>query len=64
MNITVVIYILMAVVSLLILTSACVLAFNLKWPRLGQTGDCTLGPCSVNWLAVIAFGAAIWICLA
>jgi hypothetical protein len=37
---------------------------NLKWLRLAQTGDCTLGPRSVNWLAAIALGVAVWICLA
>lgn len=64
MNMTVVIYALMAVLAMLILASGCVFALSLKWPQPAQTGDCTLGPRSVNWLAAIAISAAVWICLA
>jgi hypothetical protein len=64
MNITVVIYALMTVVLLLILGFAFMLALNLKPLRLAQSGDSSLGPRSVNWLAAIAIGAAVWICLA
>jgi hypothetical protein len=64
MNITVVIFALMAVVMLLILAYAGVLALHLKWLHPTQTGDSTLGPRSINWLAVIAIAVAVWICLA
>ena len=50
---TVVIYTLMAVLSMLILAFAWVFVFSQKWPQLAQTGDCTLGPRSVNWMAAI-----------
>ena len=64
MNITAVLFALMVVVMLLMLAGAGVLAWHLKWLQPTQTGDSTLGPRSVNWLAVIAITVAVWICLA
>jgi hypothetical protein len=61
-NVTVNILALMAVVSMLIV-AAVVPGLNLRWPGPVQTSDSSLGPRSVNWLAAIAFGLAVWICL-
>jgi hypothetical protein len=61
-NVTVIVFALMAVVLMLIVATV-VPGLNLKWPGPVQTSDSSLGPRSINWLAAIAFGVAVWICL-
>jgi hypothetical protein len=47
----------------MLIVAAVVPGLNLRWPGPVQTSDSSLGPRSVNWLAAIAFGLAVWICL-
>lgn len=63
MNISVIAFLLMAGVTILVVAATVAGELDLKWPRLAQTGDTSLSPQSVNWLAAIAFVAALWICL-
>jgi hypothetical protein len=62
MNISVLVFALMAIVTIPIMTATVAAELNLKLPVLTQTGDSSLGPQSVNWLGAAAFIAAILIC--
>lgn len=64
MSVTVIAFVLLAVTTILILAATMVFDLNLNRIKLAQTGDSSLSPRSVNWLAGIALIAALWICFA
>jgi len=56
-------FVLVAVVSVLFMAASVVSGGNFKLPALKQTGDSSLGWQSVNWLVAFAFLGAVLICL-
>ena len=63
MNLSIILFVTMASVAILFLTAFVALEMGIKLPALTQTGDSSLSKKSVNWLAAIAFSAALLICL-
>ena len=63
MNISIIAFTLMAVLTILAAAATVAGEMGLKMPELVQTGDSSLSPRSVNWLATIAFSAALLVCL-
>jgi hypothetical protein len=66
MNMSMIAFVGMATVAVLFMAAMVVLELDFmdfKLSALTQSGDSSLGKKSVNWLAGIAFSAAVLICL-
>jgi hypothetical protein len=63
MSISILAFVLMALVSVLFMAVTVVSEGNFKLPALNHTGDSSLGARSVNWLGAVAFTGAVLICL-
>jgi uncharacterized membrane protein (Fun14 family) len=63
MNMSMIAFVGMAAVAILFLAALVVIELDFKLSALTQSGDSSLGKKSVNWLAAIAFSAAVLICL-
>jgi hypothetical protein len=64
MNLAVIAFIVMATVTVLFAAAILAREMGLPFPARTQTGDTTLSPQSVNWLAASALILAVLICLA
>lgn len=62
MSITVLAFLVMASASVLFGSATVARELNFRLPELTQTGDSSLHPQSVNWLAGTALIAAVLIC--
>jgi len=60
---TIMAFVVMALLSSLLLAATVAGEWDFRRPVLHQTGDTSLGPLSVNWLAAMAFLGALLICL-
>ena len=63
MSLSIIVFVLMASVSILFLVATVAGESSFKLTSLNQTGDSSLSRKSVNWLGAIAFITAILICL-
>jgi hypothetical protein len=63
MNLSSILFILVAIISGLLLTAIMAGEGELKLPHPKQLGDSSLGRTSVNWLGAIALLCAILICV-
>lgn len=61
MNMSIIAFIVMASATILFMAATLAGEWQPRLPKLTQTGDSSLGPQSVNWLAAIAFAAAIYV---
>jgi hypothetical protein len=63
MSISILAFVVMALVTVLFMAATLVGEANIKLPALIQIGDSSLGPKSVNWLGAVAFTGAVLICM-
>ncbi len=63
MDLSIILFIVMASVSALFMVATMAGEWKLKLPSLKQTGDSSLSRQSVNWIGAIAFIGAVLICL-
>jgi hypothetical protein len=63
MNVSIVAFVVVALVSVLFVAAMLAGELNFKLPALNQIGDSSLSPKSVNWLGATAFVGAVLICL-
>ena len=63
MSISIIGFIVVAVVAVVFMAVTVISEGNFKLPELHQTGDSSLRGQSVNWLGVIALIGALLICL-
>ena len=63
MSISIMAFVLMALVSTLFMAATLVGEGHIKLPALIRTGVSSLGPKSVNWLGAAAFTGAVLICM-
>ena len=61
MSISILAFVVMALVTVLFMAATLVSEGNIKLPALIQTGDSSLGPKSVNWLGAVALTGAVLI---
>ena len=62
MSLTVIGFATMAIIATMFALAMMIHTRSLKSGQFTQTGDTSLSPRSVNWLAAAAIAGAIWIC--
>lgn len=62
MSISIVAFVVCAVVASAFLAAMTFMESGLQWPEFKQAGDSSLGRNSINWMGGIAFATAAFIC--